>query len=188
MQRMRGASLRAQNLRLRQFEHFADCAPNSRNSWQSCVLAERDVARLLQRIARVQMTETSRLSTTQTERIQSKILSTAFAVATIGMLMCPGCGSDAGSQSATGGQAQAGSPESTAGESGQGGGSITLSCPSNIVAADGESCAEFPEGFKCSDGGTNPCQFGNAIVCVNGVWQRRESFPAPCAGDGVGRG
>ena len=130
------------------------------------------------------MTETSRRSTTQTERIQTKILSTVFAIATIGGLVCPGCGSDTGNQGAAGGRAQAGAPESTAGESGQGGENVTPSCPSNIVAADGESCAEFSEGFECSDGGTNPCQFGNAIVCVNGVWQRRESFPAPCTDDG----
>src|SRR6478736_348459 len=65
------------------------------------------------------MTQTSRRSTTQPERIQTKILSMAFAIATIGTLMCPGCGSDVG---AIGGQAEAGTPESTAGESGQGGG------------------------------------------------------------------
>jgi len=62
-------------------------------------------------------------------------------------------------------------------------------CPASIVVLDGEDCSVFGEGFECSDGGTNPCEFGNAIVCVDGKWERRESYPAPCGGaSGFGPG
>ena len=113
-----------------------------------------------------------------------KILPTVFAVVAIGTLVCSGCDSDGKDRDATGGQSQAGAAEVTAGESGQGGAHVTPGCPNNIVFAAGTSCADYPEGFECSDGGTNPCEFGNAIVCINQVWERRESFPAPCAGAG----
>jgi hypothetical protein len=63
-----------------------------------------------------------------------------------------------------------------------GGAGGALECPQDITLAEGEDCRSFAEGFECSDGGTNPCEFGNAIVCVDGVWERRESFPAPCGG------
>jgi hypothetical protein len=55
-------------------------------------------------------------------------------------------------------------------------------CPVDLFAAYGKACA--PEGKLCSDGSTDICQFGQAIVCIDGKWDRRESFPAPCGGMG----
>jgi hypothetical protein len=72
------------------------------------------------------------------------------------------------------------------GAGGEGGGTLTLECPSDLFAADGTSCAGFAEGAICSDGASDPCQFGQSIRCVSGKWQRQEAFPAPCGDGGAG--
>jgi hypothetical protein len=36
----------------------------------------------------------------------------------------------------------------------------------------------------CSDGGDDPCQFGQSIICFGGTWHQQEAFPAPCGGAG----
>lgn len=91
-----------------------------------------------------------------------------------------GEGGLAAGQAGEGGTAGQGGDGGTAGQ----GGARPPTCPVAIVAAEGDDCSQFGEGFECSDGSTNPCEFGNAIVCVNGIWERRESFPAPCGGAG----
>jgi hypothetical protein len=80
----------------------------------------------------------------------------------------------AGGSAASG--AAAGVGGATAGEGGAG------ECPANIFTADGKACAA--EGTTCSDGGDDPCQFGQSIVCQSGKWSRQEAFPAPCGGAG----
>jgi hypothetical protein len=85
-------------------------------------------------------------------------------------------GGEAGMATAGGG---AGGAPGGAGMGGDGG---APECPQNISLAEGQDCSGFAEGFECSDGGNNPCEFGNAIACVDGIWERRESFPAPCGG------
>jgi hypothetical protein len=87
-------------------------------------------------------------------------------------------GAGAGAGGAAGGAA-AGAGGAAAGEGGAGG---ALECPANIFAADGKACAS--EGMFCSDGGDDPCQFGQSIVCRSGKWRRQEAFPAPCGGAG----
>ncbi|HYQ30013.1 MAG TPA: hypothetical protein VER04_22440, partial [Polyangiaceae bacterium] len=87
-------------------------------------------------------------------------------------------------EAGSGGQPQAGSSWANAGDGGQAGASTEPLCPTNLFAADGKSCAGFQDGFECSDGSMGPCELGNAIVCTNGIWWRRESFPAPCGGAG----
>jgi len=75
----------------------------------------------------------------------------------------------------------------SAGQGGaQGGASAASECPADLFSAEGEDCGAFAEGFTCSDGGTDPCEFGNSIVCTGGVWERREAFPAPCGGASAG--
>lgn len=78
---------------------------------------------------------------------------------------------------------EGGAPRGQGGQGGEGG-TNTPECPSNLFGADGQDCTAFGDGFVCSDGGTDPCQFGNSIVCTFGVWERREAFPAPCGGAG----
>ena len=68
--------------------------------------------------------------------------------------------------------------QQTAGQGGEG----TPACPLVLADEEGKDCRAFGEGFECTDGGTDPCEFGNAIVCTGGAWERRESFPAPCGG------
>ena len=34
-------------------------------------------------------------------------------------------------------------------------------------------CSAFEEGTECSDGQTDPCQFGNSVICSGRKWQRR---------------
>jgi hypothetical protein len=91
-------------------------------------------------------------------------------------------------EAGSGGRSRCGAAESAAGESNQAGNSGMPACPPDIVAAEGESCAAFGEGFECFDARTGPCEFGHAVLCANRVWVRRESLPAPCNGteDGVG--
>jgi hypothetical protein len=67
-----------------------------------------------------------------------------------------------------------------------GGAGAARECPADLFTAEGEDCSDFVEGSTCSDGGTDPCEFGNSIVCTGGVWERREAFPAPCGGAGAG--
>lgn len=74
------------------------------------------------------------------------------------------------------------------GGEGGAGGAPSLECPSDLFAANGTSCAGFAEGAICSDGSTDPCQFGQLIRCMNGKWQRQETFPAPCGDGGAGGG
>jgi hypothetical protein len=96
-----------------------------------------------------------------------------------------GAGGDGGAQGGAGG-AQGGAGGAQGGAAGGEGGAPQ--CPSDLFAADGEECAAFGEGFICSDGTTDPCQFGQAIVCQGGKWERREAFPAPCGGAGGAAG
>ena len=90
-----------------------------------------------------------------------------------------GSGTSGGEPSATGGSG-------IAGGAGEGGGSGAPECPADLFTAEGEDCEAFGEGFICSDGGTDPCEFGNSIRCVAGIWERQEAFPAPCGGAGGG--
>src|SRR3954469_347844 len=101
----------------------------------------------------------------------------------------PGCGSanenradvdDDTNQTGIGGRSAGGKAEPTAAESGQGDASGAPACPTNIVAAEGENCAAFIEGFECYDRRTGPCEFSHAVLCANRVWMRRQSLPAPC--------
>jgi hypothetical protein len=86
-----------------------------------------------------------------------------------------GSGMSAG-QGETSGQ---GGASGTGGNAGSGGNG----CPGNFILAEGESCS--PEGKECDDGSVGPCEFGNLIQCIAGVWVRSESFPDPsCSGAG----
>lgn len=98
-----------------------------------------------------------------------------------------------GGDDTVGGTGEGGAPPITpaagaAGTSGEGGaaGGAGFTCPSDIFAADGTACPASAEGAVCSDGGDNPCEFGQAIVCQDGKWWHQESFPAPCGGAGGG--
>jgi len=80
-----------------------------------------------------------------------------------------------------------GSGGSTAGSAGQtdvggAGGGDGDACPANLLAAEGTSCDE--EDKWCSDGGDDPCQFGNSLKCQGGEWVRYEAFPDPSCGEG----
>lgn len=88
-------------------------------------------------------------------------------------------GAAAGGAAAGAGGAAAGAGGAAAGAGGEGGAS---QCPANILFADNTACST--EGLRCSDGGNDPCQFGQSIVCQSGKWRRQEAFPAPCGGAG----
>src|SRR4051812_44879473 len=77
------------------------------------------------------------------------------------------------------GGAAAGAGGAAAGAGGDGG---AAECPADIFGAEGKACT--PQGMICSDGGGDPCQFGQSIICVSGKWQHQEAFPAPCGGAG----
>jgi hypothetical protein len=87
----------------------------------------------------------------------------------------------AGSPGVGGGDAVAG--QSAGGHGGAGGASAN-ECPSDFFAADGTECSN--EGQLCSDGANDPCEFGNSLRCLDGVWERQEAFPAPCGQGGAG--
>jgi hypothetical protein len=70
------------------------------------------------------------------------------------------------------------------GDGGAGGAGGAPECPADLSEAEGTSCRGLPFGFSCSDGGSDPCQFGLGIVCLDGTWYREEAFPAPCGGAG----
>lgn len=96
-----------------------------------------------------------------------------------------------GEQSRSGSAGLAGAQ--TGGSSGHGGSSAGAGgadepppCPSDLSSAQGRDCSAYAEGTECSDGRTDPCQFGNSIICSTGKWQRRETIPAPCGGAGGG--
>jgi len=82
-------------------------------------------------------------------------------------------GREAGASSLAGG-GSAGTPGVTAGAAGE------SPCPVDFLEADGEPCPA--EGQFCSDGGTGPCEFGNALECRDGHWVWSESFPGSCGG------
>ena len=96
-----------------------------------------------------------------------------------------GEGNSAGEPAATGGSDGPGAAGAATAQGGAGGATVA-ECPADLFAADGEDCSEFAEGFICSDGGNDPCQFGNSIRCSGGVWERQEAFPAPCGGASAG--
>jgi hypothetical protein len=122
----------------------------------------------------------------------------------IGSVLCAGavgaCGdSDDSDERSAGGSAGTGGAAGNGGTAGKGGtggaagslspggaggeaGSDAEACPSDFFAADGTLCRT--EGKICSDGGSEPCQFGNSLRCLNGEWEWQESFPAPCGGAG----
>lgn len=89
-------------------------------------------------------------------------------------------GAGAGGAAAGAGGVAAGAGGVAGGAGGEGG--IADGCPANIFAADGTACSGTP--MYCSDGGTDPCQFGQSIVCQNGKWHHQEAFPMPCGGAG----
>jgi hypothetical protein len=96
-----------------------------------------------------------------------------------------------GEQSGSGSAGLAGAQ--TGGSSGHGGASAGAGgadepppCPTDLSSAQGQDCSAYEEGTECSDGQTDPCQFGNSIICSTGKWQRRETIPAPCGGAGGG--
>ena len=102
-------------------------------------------------------------------------------------------GSGGTSNNGKGGKSgRGGSGGSQAGSTGQGeqggaAGSGSDGCPAILITAAGKSCEE--ENLWCSDGGDDPCQFGNSIRCIGGVWVRFEAFPDPnCGGGGAGGG
>ena len=84
-----------------------------------------------------------------------------------------GAGGTAGATGGAGGDAGAG-------------GTGPFECPSDIFALDGEPCPAAAEGMSCSDGLTDPCQFGHSATCEAGKWVLFEAFPAPCGGGGAG--
>ena len=57
-------------------------------------------------------------------------------------------------------------------------------CPEGFWDLEGEPCAE--EGMSCGgEGCTGPCQPCAALICTNGIWERREAYPPPDCGDVV---
>ena len=97
-----------------------------------------------------------------------------------------GSGASAGHAGAPGGAAGKAGSGAAGGRGGNAGaGGTGDGCPAFIFGAEGDPCS--PEGKICGDGANDPCEFGNAIVCTDGVWERQEAFPDPnCGGQGGG--
>jgi hypothetical protein len=95
----------------------------------------------------------------------------------------PGSGGSAG-MSGSGGKGGSGGSAGSVSSGGAGGeaGGGAEACPTDFFEADGTPCEN--EGKECSDGGTDPCEFGNSIRCTNGSWEWEEAIPAPCGGAG----
>ncbi|HEX2871015.1 MAG TPA: hypothetical protein VHP33_07165 [Polyangiaceae bacterium] len=86
-----------------------------------------------------------------------------------------GAGGDVANPGGAGGSVAGGS-------GGAGGAGGAEECPTDVFEADGQPCST--EGQECVVGSEDPCEFGQFLTCLNGVWFHQEAFPGECGGAG----